>query len=86
MKLSEIKDANGTSLQAYAETIMGKARDADLITVLVFVSKAGDEKGIHVLTSADGSPARLLLAVGKAMLAEPDEREVIGAVSPEQVN
>ena len=86
MKLSEIKDDNGTSLQAYAETIMAKAKSAGLVTVLVFLkaaSEGGTDYDIHALSSADGSPGSLLVRVGKAMLAVPSSQHTI-LVSPEQ--
>lgn len=40
-KLADIKDANGTSLQAYAESIMEKSDAAGLLTFMAFLSPDG---------------------------------------------
>lgn len=86
MTFADIKDENGTPLQTFAEMLQAKAKEAGLITVMVFVGKEGANKGIHAISSMDGSPARALIAVGKAMLDEPHEQQVITPVSPGKAN
>lgn len=86
MKFNEIVDENGTSLRAFAETLQEKAKERGIISVLVFVCKEGEHKGIHVISSMDGSPARALIEVGRAMLDEPAEQQVITPVSPGKAN
>lgn len=82
MQFNEIADENGTKLKTYAELLQTKAKEAGLITVMAFVGKEGANKGLHVISSMDGSPARALIEVGKAMLAEPAEQQIITPVSP----
>jgi len=41
-KLADIKDANGTSLQSYAESVMEKSDTAGLLTFMVFLSPDGN--------------------------------------------
>lgn len=47
MKLPDLKDSNGTSIQSYAETLVEKCAEHDLISVLLFISK--DSKHIHAI-------------------------------------
>lgn len=86
MKFNEITDEHGTSLRAYAETLQEKAKERGIITVMVFVAKEGEHRGIHVISSMDGSPARALIEVGRAMLDEPAETQIITPVSPGKAN
>lgn len=46
MKISEIKDKNGTSLVSYAELLAEKARDAGIAMVVLLVSP--DERGSDI--------------------------------------
>jgi len=86
MRFSEIKDANGTSLQAYAETLQAKAKDAGLVTVIVFAAKDGPNKGIHAISNINGSVGHALIALGTQMSEEPDNTNVIAPVSVPSVH
>jgi hypothetical protein len=86
MKFNQIYDDNGTSLRAYAETLQEKAKEKGIIAVMVFVAKDGEHKGIHVISGMDGSPGRALIEVGRAMLEEPAEQQLLTPVSPGKSN
>jgi len=65
MQFNEVKDANGTSLQSYAELLLEKAREMDFTAVIVFGSKK--HKMVHAVANTDGSPADILLRYGRAL-------------------
>ena len=68
MEFKDIQDGNGTHLQSYAETLAEKAKEAGLVVIMVFVSKA---KGfLHTITTSDGSLPQQLIALGKKMASE----------------
>ena len=67
MQFNELKDANGTSLQSYAETLVEKCREAGLTTLIVFAKREDNNVDIHTVTNIQGSPSRALLELGAAM-------------------
>jgi hypothetical protein len=74
VEFKEIKDANGTHLQSYAETLAEKAKEAGLVTVMIFVNREAKFK--HIITNSDGSLPLQLIALGKALQSEqPTEWE-----------
>jgi hypothetical protein len=74
VEFKEITDANGTHLQSYAETLAEKAKEAGLVTIMIFVSRA--KNFLHTITTSDGSLPQQLMALGKKLASEqPTEWE-----------
>ena len=81
MEFKEFVDANGTHIQSYAETLAEKAKEAGLVTNMVFVSR--EKKFTHVITTSDGSLPQQLVALGKALGSEtPTEWETPAESAP----
>lgn len=81
MRFAEIVDTNGTHLQAYAETLQAKAKEAGFVTVMVFVARDGENKGIHTISNINGSVGRALIALGEQMTEAPYDSNVIAPVT-----
>lgn len=84
MEFKEFVDGNGTHIQSYAETLAEKAKEAGLVTIMIFVSR--EKKFLHAVTTSDGSLPAQLIALGKKLGSEaPTEWETASesAASPE---
>lgn len=67
MKFTEIKDANGTTLQSYAELLTEKAKEAGFVTVIVLASK--EKTMVHAISNIDGPLPLILQKLGRSMAA-----------------
>lgn len=68
LTFEDLKDANGTSIKSYAETLQEKAAEAGLTCVLVFAGKNATYRGIHTITNIKSSVPEALIALGESML------------------
>lgn len=80
MKLSDIKNEKGVSIQSYAEVLVDHCVEAGLTYVFVFVDKK--DRGIHTITNVDAAALPgALIRLGQNMRDEP-----IGSVTkPEEM-
>ena len=86
MEFNKIKDENGTSLASFAELLAAKAKAAGLVSVFVFAAREGEHKGIHTISSINGSVSTALIRLGLEMRAEPIEEQMITPVSAGKPN
>jgi len=83
VKLSDIKDANGTSLQAYADTLIEKINETGNLTGIIIIcdlekARQGENDGLHLLSTlgqgATNVPA-ILKALADQMKRSPSRYE-----------
>lgn len=84
MTFKDLKDSNGTALQSYAEILQEKAREAGLVTLMVFASK--EQSFLHVVTNVAGDPARIMARLAAEMREPENDRQIITPVSPGAAN
>ena len=67
VKFADIRDANGTSLQSYAELLAENAREHGFVVIIVLASK--ERAMVHTFTTMDGSVSNALIGTGEWMRA-----------------
>lgn len=85
MKLSDIKDANGTSIQSYVDTLVEKLQQSSNLTGFVIVcdlesARQGENDGLHIIsTLGEGAQARqiptILRELARQMERSPSRYE-----------
>jgi hypothetical protein len=71
MKLADIKDSNGTALQAFVDLLAEKCSEAGLI--FAFIARSKDPKDKDLVVKTNAAPSTLphfLIAVGQEMKDE----------------
>ena len=63
VKFADIRDANGTSLQSYAELLAEKAKEHGFVVIIAFGSK--DRGMVHAFSTMDGSVSHALISTGE---------------------
>jgi hypothetical protein len=65
MKFSEVKDANGTHLSSYAETLTEKAAEAGFTVTMIFASK--EHCMLHTISGLGGDLPAALISLAQSM-------------------
>ena len=79
MKLSDIKDANGTSLQSYIDTLVEKIQQSSNLTGFVIIcdmekARQGENDGLHVVSTLGEGASILKIPAILRELARQMER------------
>lgn len=77
MKLVDLKDDAGISLQVLAENLVERTRKHDLTFVFVFLDKK--DGGLHVMSNVENVPSALI-RLGQSMREDPLATSGIGSV------